>query len=275
MRRETGRPLRALVEDGLRRVLQPSPPRPRYALPDLRAGDPGAEDPLERYSWPELRELIYGDPGKPLIAVDSNVLVYAHRREARMGDAAHSLMVELSEGDRAWAIPWPCCYEFLSVVTNRRIWKDEADPPAACVGPATGLDRITIEPPHRRDRRLHGRSRRFAGHPRVVGGVVHDARIAAICVAHGVEALLTRDRELLGVSGAPDSRSVRGGALMLVRPAGRPGEFRLRWRTPAGSRTVGPVRSGVRSAGREARHQSRWPGIVRRAAAATRRPEKP
>ena len=61
--KETGRPLRALVEDGLRRVLQPSPPRPRYALPDLRAGDPGAEDPLERYSWPELRELIYGDPG--------------------------------------------------------------------------------------------------------------------------------------------------------------------------------------------------------------------
>ena len=61
--KETGRPLRALVEDGLRRVLQPSPPRPRYALPDLRAGNPDAEDPLERYSWPELRELIYGDPG--------------------------------------------------------------------------------------------------------------------------------------------------------------------------------------------------------------------
>ena len=36
---------------------------------------------------------------------------------------------------------------------------------------------------------------RFAGRPRVVGGVVHDARIAAICVAHGVEALLTRDRD--------------------------------------------------------------------------------
>ena len=61
--RDTGRPLRALVEEGLRRVLEPSPPRPRYSLPDLRAGDPDAADPLERYSWPELRELIYGDPG--------------------------------------------------------------------------------------------------------------------------------------------------------------------------------------------------------------------
>ena len=59
---ETGRPLRALVEDGLRRVLDPSTFRPRYTLPDLRAGGPEAADPLERHTWPELRELIYGDP---------------------------------------------------------------------------------------------------------------------------------------------------------------------------------------------------------------------
>jgi len=37
----------------------------------------------------------------------------------------------------------------------------------------------------------------FVRRPRVIGGVVHDARIAAICVAHGVEALLTRDRDFL------------------------------------------------------------------------------
>ena len=29
--------------------------------------------------------------------------------------------------------------------------------------------------------------------PHVVGGVIHDARIAAVCIAHRVEALLTRD----------------------------------------------------------------------------------
>ena len=31
--------------------------------------------------------------------------------------------------------------------------------------------------------------------PRVRGPVVHDARVAAICVAHGVEELLTADRD--------------------------------------------------------------------------------
>ena len=61
--RETGRPLRALVGDGLRRVLPSAPPRTRYRLADLRAGDPDAPDPLEGSSWPELRETIYGDPG--------------------------------------------------------------------------------------------------------------------------------------------------------------------------------------------------------------------
>ena len=60
--KSTGRPLRAVVEDGLRHVL--STPAPSgYDLPDLRVGDPQESDPLERYSWPELRELIYGgDP---------------------------------------------------------------------------------------------------------------------------------------------------------------------------------------------------------------------
>jgi predicted nucleic acid-binding protein len=36
---------------------------------------------------------------------------------------------------------------------------------------------------------------RFVQRPRVMGGIVHDARIAAICVAHGADVLLTRDRD--------------------------------------------------------------------------------
>ena len=39
--KETGQPLRTVVEDGLCCVLD-APLRRRYALPDLRVGDPGA-----------------------------------------------------------------------------------------------------------------------------------------------------------------------------------------------------------------------------------------
>ena len=60
--RNTGVPLRAVVEEGLRSVL--SAPEPSaYELADRRVGDPERADPLERYSWPELRGLIYG--GEP------------------------------------------------------------------------------------------------------------------------------------------------------------------------------------------------------------------
>lgn len=59
--RDTGQSLRAVVEDGLRRVLALAAPRRPYILPDLRVGNPSGDDPLERYSWPELRDQIYDD----------------------------------------------------------------------------------------------------------------------------------------------------------------------------------------------------------------------
>ena len=61
----TGRPLRAVVEEGLRTVLDSSPAPSSYTLPDRRVGNSQTQDPLETYSWPELRELIYDDPATP------------------------------------------------------------------------------------------------------------------------------------------------------------------------------------------------------------------
>lgn len=130
-----------------------------------------------------------------MIAVDTNILVYAHRREARVGARSYKVLVSLAEGDRPWAIPWPCCFEFLSVVTNRRIWKDSASTPTQAW---QQFHAWTASPSNR----MIGETddfvsilSRFVDRPRIVGGVVHDARIAAICVAHGVEELYTRDRD--------------------------------------------------------------------------------
>ena len=58
-----------------------------------------------------------------VLAVDTNILVYAHRREAAEHDAAMAALRSLAEGQVGRAIPWPCVYEFFSVVTNPRIWK--------------------------------------------------------------------------------------------------------------------------------------------------------
>ncbi len=130
-----------------------------------------------------------------MTAVDTNVLVYAHRRESRHHVRAAQVVQALAEGLAPWAIPWPCVYEFFSVVTNRRIWKDGASAPDQAwqqIAAWTGSPTLSLlAEPSDFELILEGFARRL----RVRGPIVHDARVAAICVAHGVEVLLTADRD--------------------------------------------------------------------------------
>jgi uncharacterized protein len=130
-----------------------------------------------------------------MIAVDTNVLVYAHRREAREFEAASQKLRQLAAGSEAWAIPWPCVFEFFSVVTNRRIWKDAVSTQEQA---RRQLDAWFAAP----TLQLLSETEDFSSvllpllsRPRVCGPVVHDARVAALCLAHGVQVLLTRDRD--------------------------------------------------------------------------------
>ncbi len=130
-----------------------------------------------------------------MLAVDTNVLVYAHRRETKEHAAAMACLSRVVEGDEPWAIPWPCVYEFFSVVTNKKIWKDAAStPPQACSQLEVWCEAPTV--------RLLAETEHFFDVlkdllmlPRVRGPIVRDARVAALCLAHGVEALLSRDRD--------------------------------------------------------------------------------
>ncbi len=56
------RPLRAIVEEGLRRVLSERTPSTAYKLVDASVGESKAVDPLEALSWQDLRDEIYGEP---------------------------------------------------------------------------------------------------------------------------------------------------------------------------------------------------------------------
>lgn len=55
-----GRPVRALIEDGLRLLLAREAEAPKYRLPDRSVGKAGDENPLDALSWSELRDEIYG-----------------------------------------------------------------------------------------------------------------------------------------------------------------------------------------------------------------------
>src|SRR5437667_1608541 len=57
-----------------------------------------------------------------MIAVDTNLLVYAHREDSPWHDAAYARVAELAEGRSPWAIPWPCLHEFVAIVTHPKIY---------------------------------------------------------------------------------------------------------------------------------------------------------
>ena len=58
-----------------------------------------------------------------MIAVDTNILVYAHREDSPFHVEALVAMKGLAEGDRRWAIPWPCVHEFIAIVTHPAIYR--------------------------------------------------------------------------------------------------------------------------------------------------------
>ncbi len=130
-----------------------------------------------------------------MIAVDANLLVYAHRRESRYHDRANEIVRELAEGRAIWSIPWPCLYEFFSVVTNPKIWKEAATSPSrACQQIDAWINSPTLTLLRETDdfsTILFSLIRQ----PRVRGPIVHDAHVVALCLAHGVDELLTRDRD--------------------------------------------------------------------------------
>jgi hypothetical protein len=129
-----------------------------------------------------------------LIAVDSNILVYSHREDSPWHDQAFSRIVKLAEGRVTWAIPWPCIHEFLAIVTHPRIY----NPPTPL---ETAIEQVDawLESPslvmlsESEDYWQALRSILQSG--RVSGPQIHDARIASICMQHGVSELWTADRD--------------------------------------------------------------------------------
>ena len=129
-----------------------------------------------------------------MIAVDTNVLVYAHRRDSEFHRTAAAKVRGLAEGRTPWALPWPCLHEFFSIVTHPRIY----DPPSRVDQALEQIDAwletasavVLAE-----GETYWPRLRDLLADGKISGPVVHDARIAALCLTHGVQALWTADRD--------------------------------------------------------------------------------
>lgn len=129
-----------------------------------------------------------------MIAVDTNLLVYAHREDSPWHDAAVGKITGLAEGKSPWAIPWPCIHEFLAIVTHPRIYS----PPTPL---AAAVDQIEawLESPSlvllAETEGYWPELRSALEQGRIAGPQVHDARVAALCRDHGVRELWTSDHD--------------------------------------------------------------------------------
>ena len=128
-----------------------------------------------------------------MIAIDTNILVYAHQSDSPWRDAAVSVLRPIAEGDKAWALPWPCIHEFYGVVTHSR-FKVPSTPDQALGMIAALLASPTVQ--------VIGESlmhfellSSLVRSAKLTGAMIHDARIAAICLSHGVRELLSADRD--------------------------------------------------------------------------------
>ncbi len=129
-----------------------------------------------------------------MIAVDTNILVYAHRSDSEWNDRAHGAVSALASSRSSWGIPWPCVHEFIAIVTHPRIY----DPPSTLEQAIEQLD-AWFESPSlallAEDDLYWPVLREVVRHAKIAGPRVHDARIAALCRVHGVRELWSVDRD--------------------------------------------------------------------------------
>lgn len=129
-----------------------------------------------------------------MIAVDTNILVYAHRQDSGFHDRASSSLRALAESPSSWAIPWSCLHEFIAVVTHPRIYDPPSTIAQALAQIEAWLDSPTLT--------LIGENstywetlRRLLDEGEVIGARVHDARVAAVAMCNGVRELWSADRD--------------------------------------------------------------------------------
>lgn len=138
-----------------------------------------------------------------MIAVDTNLLVYAHREDSEWHASAKARLVNLANSGNAWAIPWSSVHEFLAIVTHPRIYNPPSPMTRAFAAVRAWQQSPGLHLLHEGPAYLDQLDRLCAT-AKIAGSRIHDARIAAICLSHGIAELWTADRDF---SAFPDLKT--------------------------------------------------------------------
>lgn len=129
-----------------------------------------------------------------MIAVDTNILVYALRADSPFHTASLDVLTELAMSGRRWAIPWSCVHEFIAISTHPKIYRPPTPLKTALASVNVWLDSPSCEQLSEGPG-YFGTLTALATKAKLAGPMIHDARIAALCLHHGVSELWTADRD--------------------------------------------------------------------------------
>jgi toxin-antitoxin system PIN domain toxin len=128
------------------------------------------------------------------MAADTNLLVYAHREDSEFHEPAKECIESLRHQPGPWAVPWPCIHEFIGITTHPGIYR----PPSSLAAALGFVDALCASPQLQLLAESPGyfeKLRALATAARVKGPRIHDTRVAALCLHHGVRELWSADRD--------------------------------------------------------------------------------
>lgn len=129
-----------------------------------------------------------------MIAVDTNILVHAHRKEASLHEPACKTVKDLAESMRPWCICLHSLIEFYGIATHPKIWREASSPEQAFrqihVWRSAPSLRILGD-----SAQLLESLESITATAKIQGPMIHDARIVACCLSNGIKELWTVDRD--------------------------------------------------------------------------------
>jgi hypothetical protein len=134
-----------------------------------------------------------------MIAIDTNLLVYAHRRQTPLSARARKKLGEASRCNGGWGISFPVLAEFYRVVTHPGL-AGETSTPQHAVGFVRELliaDLAVWKP----EGDFESRLLEGAGSRNITGTKIFDLQIALIALENGAHEIWTHDHDFVRLPG--------------------------------------------------------------------------
>jgi uncharacterized protein len=129
-------------------------------------------------------------------AVDTNILVYAHRAELPQHLIALKVLNDLAQTNQPWFIPWPCAYEFYRIVTHSKVFKTPSSRKVvlevlSLLIEESGAQMLGHGPAH------FEQLARLSLQAEANANLAFDVQIASILLEHGISTIITNDGDFL------------------------------------------------------------------------------